>query len=524
MRHRVGLLLGLLLAAIPILVPAGPEFTILHRKMAAVVLLMATWWITEAIPIPATALLPLALFPLLGILSSAETAPSYGDHLVFLFLGGFLIASAMERWNLHRRVAIMTISIIGAGPGRLLLGFMAATAFLSMWISNTATTLMMLPIASAVVRHVAEDVADKTRGETVRREFGSILMLGIAYAASIGGVGTLIGTPPNIVMSGFITRLFPDMPEITFLQWMLVGVPFVLTSLPIAAWIVWRFGGRIPRGLIDPSAAARLVQDERAKLGPMTGPERAVAVLFALTAVLWITRRPVDVGGLTVPGWSALFPWKEGIHDTTVAVAMALLLFLIPVRPPGERTRRPLLEWREAAETIPWGILLLFGGGFALAAGFRETHLDAWMGDQLVHLTGAPTFSLVLSTTLLMTFLTEVTSNTATTTLLLPVLASAAQAAHLHPLLLMLPATLAASCAFMLPVATPPNAVVFGTGWLTIGRMARTGFLLNLATALLIAVLVLGLGRPVLHMMPPEAAAPWPVPASETAGPAAAGR
>ncbi|MBU1702333.1 MAG: SLC13 family permease [Candidatus Eisenbacteria bacterium] len=512
---RKSLILGLIIAAIPIVIPGG-AITPEQRKMAAVAILMAVWWITEAIPIPATALLPLALFPLLGIMPSKQVAPSYGDQLVFLFLGGFLIASAIERWNLHRRIAILTISWIGASPGRLLIGFMTSTALLSMWISNTATALMMVPIAIAVVTHLADASPEGHNRESLKRELGCIIMLGIAYAASIGGVGTLIGTPPNIVFTGLTNKLFPEAPEISFMQWMIIGVPFVLVAMPAAAWVIWRFGGTLPKGQLHPGEAARQVREERRKLGPMTGAEKVVLTVFATTALLWMTRRPIELGSLTLPGWSTLFPWQAGIHDATVAVTMALLLFILPVRPPGSKSRRPVLQWQEAVGRVPWGILILFGGGFALAAGFRQTGLDGWLGAQLAQLTGVATPFLVLATSLLTTFLTEVTSNTATTTLLMPVLASAAKGAHLHPYLLMLPAALAASCAFMLPVATPPNAIVFGSGWLTIPRMARTGLILNLITALIIVALVLTLGRLALDMgslgLPAWASTPPPAP------------
>jgi sodium-dependent dicarboxylate transporter 2/3/5 len=500
MRKTWGVVLGIFLALFPLLVPAGEGFTPQHRRMAAVTLLMAAWWITEAIPIPATALVPLAAFPLLGILSSKETAPTYGDHLVFLFLGGFLIASAMERWGLHRRIAMNIIAAMGAGTRALLLGFMVATAFLSMWISNTATTLMMLPIAVAVVNHLADRGRDPDLSETVRRELGSILMLGIAFAASIGGVGTLIGTPPNIVFTGFSARLFPDAPEITFSQWMEIGLPFVLVLLPVAFLVVWKIGGRIPAGQLDAKEARSQVQRERKRLGPMSRPERTVLVVFVTTAILWITRRGLDLGQLQIPGWSHLFPWSGKIHDATVAMTMAVLLFLIPVTDPESGRHRPVLLWSEAVGRIPWGILLLFGGGFALARGFRETGLDVWLGGHLARFTAAPPPLLILATSLLAMMLTEVTSNTATTTLLMPILAAAARGAGLHPYLLMLPATLAASCAFMLPVATPPNAIVFGSGWLTIPRMARTGVTLNLVSAVLITLLVLTLGRWALDM------------------------
>lgn len=498
MPRRLRLILGIVLAAVPLVAP-GPEFTWDQRKMASVALLMAAWWITEAIPIPATALLPLALFPLLGVLPSKQTASAYGDHLVFLFLGGFLIASAMERWNLHRRIAVFTIGLLGAGPRRIMLGFMVATAFLSMWISNTATTLMMVPIAAAVVKQLAGNVQDPDQKRRVTGELGAVLMLALAYSASIGGIGTLVGTPPNIVFSGFYTRLLPDAPEISFSQWMLVGIPFVVVALPIAFLVVWRFGGSVPLDLLQTADSGSLIREEKRKLGPMTGPEKLVLVIFALTALLWITRKSIDLGGVTVPGWSVVFPWQSSIHDATVAMGMALLLFILPVRPPGESRLRPALNWEEAVGKIPWGILLLFGGGFALAAGFRETGLDGWLGGQLTQLTKAPVVVLVLATCLLSMLLTEVTSNTATTTLLMPILASAADGAQLPPILLMLPAALAASCAFMLPVATPPNAIVFGTGWLTIPRMARTGVLLNFITAILITILVMTLGRGVFE-------------------------
>ncbi|RME21471.1 MAG: SLC13/DASS family transporter [Candidatus Zixiibacteriota bacterium] len=450
-------------------------------------LLMAIWWVTEAIPIPATAMIPVALFPLMGIMSGNVVAGQYFNNIIFLFIGGFIMALAMERWNLHRRIALRIILLIGASPRKIILGFMIATAFLSMWISNTATTMMMMPIAMAVIVRLKEEAGP------VAGRFSIGLLLGIAYAASIGGIATLIGTPPNLAFSRIYQISFPNAPEISFAQWMSFGLPLSVVLLVIA-WLLLTFMFvRYESGL--PSERA-MFREEHRRLGPMAYEEKMVLVLFALLALLWIFRRDITIGSFILPGWSHLFAWAKYIDDGTVGITIAMILFLLPSKNrPGER----LMNWATAVK-LNWGIVILFGGGFALAAGFKESGLSAWVAQSLQILQGAPTVLLVLVVCVMLMLLTELTSNTATTQIVLPLLASLAVAIKVHPLLLMIPATLSASCAFMLPVATPPNAIVFGTGEVRMGHMIRAGVLLNLCAAILITLLIFLWGRVVFDL------------------------
>ena len=493
-----GLTMFLLVLNMP--TPAGMDES--AQRLLAVVLLMAVWWMGEGTAISVTALVPLVLFPVLGIMSSAEVSPNYTNHLVFLFLGGFMIALAMEKWNFHRRIALLIISMIGTDVQRIVLGFMVASAFLSMWISNTATTMMMLPVAIAVVQQIAFEASvngqrDENSRVNVEASLGLVLMLGLAYSASIGGVGTLIGTPPNIVLAGFYSNLYPEYGEIGFLAWMLVAIPIVCVFIPIVWIYLCRFVSTIPMEQIDfGESGADAIKRELKALGPMSRPERIVAVVFVLTALLWMFRSPISIGSLAIPGWSSLFGQPAFLHDSTVAMAMGLLLMLLPAnfRKGAERNGKReyfILDWHTVQKKVPWGVLLLFGGGFALAAGFAKTGLDNWIGTQLADLTALPIVVVILLVCLAMTFLTELTSNTATTTMILPIIGAAAIAANYHPLMLMIPATLSASFAFMLPVATPPNAIVYSSGWVNIAKMSRVGFALNVAGAIVITTAVL---------------------------------
>jgi len=450
--------------------------------MAAVAVWMAVWWMTEAVPLAITALLPVALYPLLGIMSGKAVAPYYFNSIIFLFLGGFMVALAMERWNLHRRIALRIITLVGGGPNRIVLGFMLAAAFLSMWISNTATAMMMAPIALAVVKGVGHE--DNT-AETHR--FAVALLLGTAYGCSVGGLATLIGTPPNPLLVSNLGLIFPDAPEISFAGWMVIGLPVSIVMLAVI-WVLLTvmFGLRRMEGLIDHRIFAR----ERDVLGPPSFEERVVFVDFVLLALLWLTRTGLRVGDIDIPGWSALLPDGAMVDDGTVAIVMALLLFVIPSR---NIAGRRVMDWRTARK-LPWAIVLLFGGGFALAKGFVDAGLSDWLGDRMAGLSDLPPVLIVLCICLIMTFLTELTSNTATTQMALPVVASVAIAIDMNPLLLMVPATLSASCAFMLPVATPPNAIIFGTEMITIREMARAGLLLNIVGALVITAAVYLLG------------------------------
>ena len=493
---------GLILFSIVLFMPLPEGMTFSGKRLLAVIVLMACWWIGEGTAIAVTALLPLILFPLLGIMSSKQVAPNYANHFVFLFLGGFMIALAMEKWNFHKRLALWIIVLIGAGIERMVLGFMMASAFLSMWISNTATTMMLLPVGMAVVKQVARQSTldgrhDKISEQRVIESLGLVLMLGLAYSASIGGVGTLIGTAPNIVFAGFYKNLYPENPEISFAEWMAMAVPVVVLFIPIVWIYLCKFVSPVPLNRIELSKGNEdVVKHELESLGKITRPEKMVACIFAMTALMWIFRKPLVLGSVTMPGWSGLFPNPEMFHDSTVAMIMGVLLMLLPVHyregiVKNDQREYFLLDWKTVETRMPWGILLLFGGGFALASGFTETGLTGWIGNQLTGLSSLPLWAVVLFVCLGITFLTELTSNTATSTIILPVMGAAAVVAGFHPLMFMLPATLSASFAFMLPVATPPNAIVFGSGWVTIPAMSRAGFALNLIGAVLVTTLAL---------------------------------
>jgi len=464
LKHRavIGLFLGPLLFLLVLMLPLPEGMSPAGLSVAAVTVLMAVWWVSEAIPVPATALLPIVLFPLLGVLSGADVTRAYGNHLIYLFLGGFLIAVTMERWNLHHRIALHTIRMVGVTPRRIVLGFMLATAFLSMWISNTATTMMMVTIAMAVLREVEHEI-DHQPGELW---FGTILMLGICYAASIGGVATLIGTPPNVIFAGVLEKTYGI--SISFTDWMGFALPLSMLMLALT----WLYLTRIlcPDTKINLPGGGEFIQRQLDGLGPMSRQEKQVALVFATVALMWILR------GLYQPAGLAM------VKDSTIAIAGALLLFLIPV---NLKKREFLLDWKTAV-TIPWDIIILFGGGFALAQGFGESGLTRWLAEQLTVLQGFDTLLVIAVVVLLVIFLTEVTSNTATASLLLPVMGALATAIDVSPFGLMVATVIAASFAFMLPVATPPNAIVFSSRCVTIPQMVRSGIWLNLVGALLI--------------------------------------
>jgi sodium-dependent dicarboxylate transporter 2/3/5 len=490
--QRIGLVLGPLLAVLVALVldlePGRPEAT----RMAAVAVLMACWWITDAIPLFATALLPMVLFPALGILSGKATAPVYVNSTIFLFIGGFMIALTMEKWSLHKRIALAIIRIIGGGPSRVVLGFMVAAAFLSMWISNTATAIMMVPIGLAIVHRMESQFeVDETRSFTLG------LMLGIAYACSLGGMATLVGTPPNLAFARIFEITFPESEAVAFGTWMVMALPLTATMLMVVWAVLTRVFFRVPRHVtIDRSTVDR----EVAKLGPMSYEERVVLAVFAATAVLWVFRTDLVLGFVSIPGWSRLVPFPELIDDGTVALTMALLLFLVPTR--SRNAGCPTIMGPEVAGKLPWNIVLLFGGGFALAKGFQVSGLSTAIGERFAGLEGMPPLPMIMMVCGGLTFLTELTSNTATTQMILPILASLAVSMKTNPLLLMIPATLAASCAFMMPVATPPNAIVFGSGRVRIADMARVGFAINLIGVVVVAVIFYFFGTAVFDVDP----------------------
>ena len=484
MRQKIGLLAGIPLFLLILLLPLSNTLEPSAQRTLAIAVLMAWWWITEAIPIPATALIPILAFPILKVLPIKEVVPSYGDSNIFLFMGGFFLAMAIQKWNLHRRIALHIIRIVGSGPHKIILGFMVATAFLSMWISNTATTMMMFPIGMAVVIQISGLLENSGNLDQKQlKSFQIALMLGIAYAASIGGIGTKIGTPPNIVFAGAVRTLFPGAPEISFLQWMGVGFPLVLIFLPIT----WLLLTRViqPINLPELQNSSNVIEDECKKLGKMETGECLVLLIFILTALAWIFRKNIELGAFTIPGWSDLLGIENYVNDATVAIGSAILLFLIPV---SFKKREFLLDW-EWAIKIPWGILLLFGGGIALANGFKCSGLAEWIGEHLELLSHMPLIIMIMATCFLLTFLTELTSNTATAAIFMPILAMTAMSMHIHPYLLMIPATISASCAFMLPVATPPNAIIFGSGYVTIPQMAKNGLAFNLIGVMIVTII-----------------------------------
>ena len=462
---RIGLIGGGAFFLLLLLVPGPAGLSPEGWRAAAVAVLMAVWWMTEAIPIPATALLPLALFPTLGVLDMPAAAAPYANEIIFLFMGGFIIAMAMERWGLHRRIALGIMSFIGTSPKRLILGFMVATAFLSMWISNTATATMMLPIAMAVAEVFRPKDLDP---ETQPYHFGIALMLGIAYAASIGGVATLIGTPPNAVMAAAAEELLDT--QIGFVEWMAVGLPVAAFTLPIA-WLV------LVNFLHQPGEvsgdAASVIHDEQSAQGRMSRGEKSVAIVFFLAAISWVLRSPKELGAVTIPGIETFAP---GVRDSTIAMVAAVILFLIPV---NWRKGEFAMNWT-AARKMPWGVLILFGGGLSLARAMDQTGLAAWIGGGVGALGALPQVVLLALVATLFVFLTEVTSNTATATMAMPIMAGVAAGLGYPAITLMATAALSASMAFMLPVASPPNAIVFSSEYLTIPRMARAGFWMNI--------------------------------------------
>ncbi|NDV12397.1 SLC13 family permease [Crenobacter caeni] len=446
-----GFALGLALLLSTWVLPAPGGMSAEAWHCVGLALLMATWWSTEAIPIPATALLPILLIPLLGLGSIKSASAPYANPTIFLFLGGFILGLALERWNLHKRIALMTLRAVGYQPRRQVAGFMIATGFVSMWVSNTATTIMMLPIGLSVIGLLMQDK------ETDEQEaFATALLLGIAYAASVGGIATLIGTPPNALLAAFLKDSYGV--HIGFGQWMLIGVPVSVGMLAFTWWWLTRKGFTV-----DTGKAGSLIQRELDALGPMSRAEKMVAVVFVLTSLAWVFQ----------PQLKALLP---AVNDTSIAMAAALALFCIPV---DAKKRVFLMSWEHAAK-VPWGVLLLFGGGLSLAGVISSSGLAQWIATALGSLSGLEGILLVLLVVGVIIFLTEVTSNTATAAAFLPLLGALAVAQGLPPEMLAIPAAIAASCAFMMPVATPPNAIVFGTGHMHIGAMIRNGFALNL--------------------------------------------
>ncbi len=461
----VGFILGPLLFVLTLMFFHPEGLSKEANAILASTLWIATWWITEAIPISVTALLPIILFPLSGGLDLKTTTAAFGHKYIFLYMGGFIIAIAIEKWNLHKRIALTIINFIGTGISKIILGFMLATAFMSMWISNTATSVMMLPIGMAIIAQL-KDHPDTAEDEN--SVFGKALMLAIAYSASIGGMATLIGTPPNLVLAGVVQELYGI--EITFAQWFKFGLPISICLLTICWVYLTRFAfkfkyDKFPGGKAEIKRLLSL-------LGKVSYEEKLILIVFLVTAGLWISR-------------SFLQNFIPQLDDTIIAMAAGITLFCLPAKDKSKR----IITWEEAVK-MPWGIMLLFGGGMALAAGFQSSGLAEWIGSQLTALKGVHILALVLILIAAVNFLTEITSNLATTAMLLPILAPMALSLDIHPYTLMVAATVAASCAFMLPVATPPNAVVFGSGYLRIPDMVKTGIWMNLISICLLTFFV----------------------------------
>ena len=479
-RQAIGWIAGPALLLMTLLLPAPEGLSELGWRTAGVAALMAVWWITEPIPIPATSLLPMVLFPLLGIADIRAAAAPYAHPIIYLFFGGFLIALAMERWGLHRRIALGLIGRMGTEPSRIVGGFMIASAFLSMWVSNTATALMMLPIALSVVALLEA----QANGEEEKRHAGTfalVLLLAVAYSSTIGGLGTLIGTPPNALLAAFLNQTYGF--RIGFAEWMLVGVPVVLVGVPLAWFLMTRVIFRLRD--MEVHGVDEVIAVERGKLGALTRPEKYVAVIFALTALGWVTQ----------PLLVRVFPL---ISDTGIALAGGLLLFLTPV---DLRKGEFLMNW-ETAKRAPWDVFLLFGGGLSLAAAIDGQGVAQWLGTMFDGADAIPLLLLVAFVCAFILLLTELTSNTATAATFLPVIAAVAISIGENPLLLLIPAAMAANCAFMLPVGTPPNAIVFGSGRIALPDMAKVGLWLNLTFVVLIVLAAYALGSLVFGIEP----------------------
>ena len=467
-RQITGLALGPVWILVALIVPAPGGLSTDAWMTAGIALLMVSWWISEALPIAATSLLPLVLFPLLGGGTMQEAAAPFANPLIFLFMGGFLIATAMTRWNLHKRIALHVIRRVGTSPQALIMGFMLATAFLSMWVSNTATAVMMLPVALSVVALADPGAADPKSAAPSQQRFALVLLLCVAYGANIGGMGTLIGTPPNAFMAAFFESEFGY--TITFARWLLVGLPVVALGLPLTYLVLTKVVFPFETGQIAGGRA--LIESELKKLGPPSRGECLVAFVFVITALLWITR----------PLIAAALP---GLTDAGIAMMGGLVLFVLPVN----LRRGEFAHTWKAANELPWGTLLLFGGGLSLAAAMTRTGLSAWIGDSLGFVDLFPVLLIILVVTAVIIFLTELTSNIATTATFLPLLAALAIGTGESPMLLAIPAVLAASCAFMLPVATPPNAIIYSSDRVTVPQMARAGIVLNVLFMTLVTVL-----------------------------------
>jgi len=465
-KKNIGLILGPLVYLLIKLFYNPNELSEEGLAILASTLWVAIWWVTEAVPIYVTALIPIILFPLSGGLELKQTTSAYGHKFVFLFVGGFILAIAIEKWRLHKRIALNIINIVGTKKSNIILGFMIATAFLSMWISNTATAVMIMPVGLAIISQLKDNPNTLENENTI---FGKTLMLAIAYSASIGGMATLIGTPPNLVLAGVIKTSYDI--EINFLQWMSFGLPISLLLL----FICWKYLTSIAYKFKDENFKSGLeeINDQIKNLGKFSYEEKSVLIVFIATALAWITQSFI------------IKKFIPEIDDTIIAIIAAVVLFILPDKSGDNK----LLSWSDAVK-LPWGILLLFGGGMALAKGFDSSGLAVWIGNQMNFFSDIPLIILILVLIAMVNFLTEITSNLATTAMLLPVLVALANTIDINSYYLLVGATVAASCAFMLPVATPPNAVVFGSKILNIDDMIKKGFWMNIISILILTAAV----------------------------------
>tara|TARA_R110002096_G_scaffold419615_1_gene624362 strand:+ start:5163 stop:6632 length:1470 start_codon:yes stop_codon:yes gene_type:complete len=476
--QTVGLFLGPAMLLLMMLIGPPDNLGGSAWATACVGILMAVWWATEAVPIAVTALLPIVLFPMFGVATIQDATSPFANKVIFLFLGGFVVAFAMQRWDLHRRIALTVLQYAGGNGRSLVGGFMLASALISMWVMNTSTTMMLLPIAVSIITVVHKTVA--SLDDKARVDFQYALLLGVAYGATIGGIGTLVGTAPNAMFAAFMQENYGT--SIDFASWMMVGLPMSAVMLPLAWFALTRWVFTVD--FVNSSEGRATLRQMKADMGPISVPEKRVAIVFLLMASTWIFR-PLLV---KLPGLAAL-------DDSLIAIAGAIALFLVP----SGRDDDPLLLRWQYAEKLPWGVLLLFGGGLSLAGAVSRTGLAEWLGGSLQALGALPLLGLVIVAAALIIFLTELTSNIATTATFLPVVGAVALEAGYDPIVLAIPVTLAASCAFMLPVATPPNAIVFGSGMLTIPRMVRAGLILNLIGIVVVSVIAYKLAPIVLH-------------------------
>ena len=467
-KSKTGFLIGLFAAILILILPKAEGLPIEAQRAAAVFVWMAIWWATEAVHIAITALIPLVFFPLLGVASIEETSAPYANKNVYLFLGGFLLSIAIQKCNLHKRIALNVLDLTGTAGRSIIAGFMVSSCLLSMWIMNTSTTVMLLPIGLAIISVVKE--SGKNLSDSEKVNFQVALLLGIAYAANIGGIATLIGTAPNMTLNGFMEEQYNV--SISFVDWMKVGVPISLTLLPLAWFTLTRMS--FPVSFQSSKKTQDIIINMKSELGEMKTSEVRVLTIFLMTATLWITRDMInDVPGL------------EGLSDPGIAMLCGLMLFLTP----SKSTNQNLLEWKDAQEGVPWGVLLLFGGGLSLAAAAQSTGLSLWIGNMMP--LGLSMALLVLMFTALIIFLTELTSNLATTATFLPIVAIIAAQFGFDPLILTASVAIAASCAFMLPVATPPNAIVFGSELIKVPQMVRAGIVINLIAIVVVTLAVL---------------------------------